>query len=283
MLQRTPAPALVMGAILLTQLGASLAKGLFDEIGPGGTVFLRLAFGAVVLSLLSRPRLEGHDRRGVALILLFGLTFAGMNGSFYASIERIPLGVAVTIEFIGPLAVGLLGSRRPRDIVWVVLAAAGILLLGDGIGEGTDPWGIALALLAGTFWAAYILLSARVGRRFDDGGGLALALVVGSVAVAPLGVVQGGTNLLDPTVLAVGFLIAILASAVPYSFELEALRRLPAATFGVLMSLEPATAALVGLLVLGESLQTSEWLAVVMVVAASAGAARGARALVVHE
>jgi inner membrane transporter RhtA len=274
---------LVMAAILLTQLGASLAKQLFSDVGPGGTVFLRLAFGAVILSALSRPRLRGHGRRGALLIVVFGLTFAGMNGAFYASIDRIPLGVAVTIEFIGPLAVGLLGSRRPLDLVWVALAAAGIVLLGDGIGEGTDLWGVALALLAGVFWGAYILLTGRVGRRFDDGAGLALALVVAAVAVAPLGLAQGGLELLDPSVLAIGLVVAIVSSALPYSFELEALRRLRAATFGVLMSLEPATAALVGVLVLGEALRTSEWLAVVMVVLASAGAARGARVVPVHE
>ncbi|CAA9539306.1 MAG: hypothetical protein AVDCRST_MAG79-1705 [uncultured Thermoleophilia bacterium] len=283
LLQRAPAPALVMGAILLTQLGASLAKEIFDDVGPGGTVFLRLVFGALILSAVSRPRLGGHERRAWALIVVFGLAFAGMNGAFYASIERIPLGVSVTIEFIGPLAVGLVGSRRPLDVVWVALAAAGIVLLGGGVGGGTDLVGVALALLAGVFWGAYILLSARVGRRFDDGGEQALALVVASAVLLPIGVAQGGRDLLDPTVLVIGLVVAVLASALPYSFELEALRRLRPATFGVLMSLEPATAALVGAVVLAEALRTAEWLAVAMVVVASAGAARSARVLATHE
>ena len=282
-LQRAPAPALVMGAILMTQLGASLAKEIFDDVGSGGTVFLRLVFAALILSAVSRPRLRGHDRRAWALIVVFGLAFAGMNGAFYASIERIPLGVSVTIEFIGPLAVGLVGSRRPLDVVWVALAAAGIVLLGGGVGGGTDLVGVALALLAGVFWGAYILLSARVGRRFDDGGEQALALVVASAVLLPIGVAQGGRDLLDPTVLVIGLVVAVLASALPYSFELEALRRLRPATFGVLMSLEPATAALVGAVVLAEALRTAEWLAVAMVVVASAGAARSARVLATHE
>ena len=258
------------------QFGAALAKTIFDEIGPSGTVFLRMLFAALVLMLIWRPRLSGHGRRDVILILLFGAALAGMNGTFYAALDRIPLGVAVTFEFVGPLSVAVFGSRSRLDVVWVVLAAGGIVLLSDFGGADLDGLGVALALIAGGFWAAYILLSARVGQAFAGGDGLALAMLVAVVPLAPLGVAEGGTDLLVVWILAAGFAVAMLSSAIPYTLELEALRRLPANVFGVLMSLEPALAATAGFIVLGEDLAAREVVAILLVVAASAGAARGA-------
>ncbi|MBA2439053.1 MAG: EamA family transporter [Thermoleophilaceae bacterium] len=269
-----PPTALVLGAVTSVQLGASLAKGLFEDIGPGGTVFLRVTLAALLLAAIWRPRLRGHGRAEWLLVTAFGVSLAGMNFAFYSAIDLIPLGVAVTLEFVGPLGVAVALSRRAIDLLWVALAGAGVLLLADLGGGGTDPAGMALAFLAGAFWAAYILLSVRVGQRFPGGGGLAIALALASLFLAPFGVGQGEWELLEPGVLAVGLVVAMLASAIPYSLELEALRRLPARVFGVLMSLEPAMAALAGFVVLGELLHTRELAGIGLVVAASAGAAR---------
>jgi inner membrane transporter RhtA len=272
-----PPVALVLVAVGSVQFGAALAKTLFDEAGAGGTVFLRVALAAAVLVALWRPRLRGHPARDLWLVVAFGLTLAGMNLAFYASLDRIPLGVAVTFEFVGPLGVAVGGSRRTLDLLWVGLAALGILLLSDfGDFGDLDPAGVGLALVAGGFWAAYILLSARTGRAFPGGAGLALAMVAASAPLAPVGIADGGGSLLEPEVLSLGLAVAMLSSAIPYSLELEALRRLPAGVFGVLMSLEPAVAALAGYVVLGELLGVREVAAIAFVVAASAGAARSA-------
>ena len=271
-----PPVLLVLTGIGSVQFGSALAKLLFDEVGPAGMVLLRLVLAAIVLLAIWRPRVRGLSRRDVGILLAFGLVLGGMNFAFYASLDRIPLGVAVTFEFLGPLGVAVAGSRRPLDLLWVALAAAGILLLSNFGSADLDSLGVALALLAGAFWAAYILLAVRVGQVLPGGQGLALAMVVGSVVVLPAGVAEGGSNLLVPWVLAAGLAVAILSSAIPYSLELEALRRMPAGVFGVLMSLEPAAAALAGFVILGESLVGREIVAILLVVAASAGAARGA-------
>jgi inner membrane transporter RhtA len=272
-----PPTLLVLLAVASVQIGSAVAKTLFDEIGAGGTVFLRTLFAAVVLGLIWRPRLAGHTRRELSLAVLFGLVLGGMNLAFYASLDRIPLGIAVTFEFVGPLGVAVFGSRRPLDLLWVALAAAGILLLSGFGGESLDGLGVAFALLAGGLWAAYILISARVGQAFPGGAGLALAMVVATVPLAPVGIAAAGDELLVPWILAVGAAVGILSSAIPYGLELEALRRLPVGVFGVLMSLEPAMAALAGFVVLGERLAAREVVAILLVVAASAGAARGAK------
>ena len=272
-----PAPVLVLVAIASVQLGGALAKTLFDEIGPGGTVWVRILTAAVVLAAVWRPRARGLAREDVWLVLAFAVSLAGMNWAFYSSIDRIPLGVAVTYEFVGPLGVALAGSRRALDLLWVVLAAGGILLLSDFGSANLDGVGVALALLAGVFWAAYILLSVRVGRRFEGGDGLALAMVAAAVLLVPVGVADAGGDLLSLPVLAMAGAVGLLSSAIPYSLELEALRRLPSGVFGVLMSLEPAMAALAGFVVLGEDLAARELAAIVLVVTASAGAALGAR------
>jgi inner membrane transporter RhtA len=273
---RVPPTVLVLGAVASVQFGAALAKSLFDEIGAGGTVLLRVASAAVMLGLIWRPRVAGHGPRDLLLAGLFGLSLAGMNLAFYEALDRIPLGIAVTFEFVGPLGVAVFASRRALDLLWVVLAAAGILLLSDFGGARLDGLGVALALVAGGCWAAYILLNTRVGRLFPGGGGLALAMVVAAVPLAPVGIAEAGTDLLVPWILGVGAAVGLLSSAIPYTLELEALRRLPAGVFGVLMSLEPAMAALAGFVVLGEELAAREVVAIMLVVAASAGAAHGA-------
>jgi inner membrane transporter RhtA len=273
---RIPPTLLVVVAVSSLQFGAAFAKTIFDEVGPGGTVFLRVIFAAVVLVAIWRPAVRGRTRADWRLIALFGLCLGAMNLAFYEAIERIPLGIAVTLEFVGPLGVAIAGSRRLLDLAWVVLAAAGIVLLSDFGTADLDGLGVALALGAGTLCAVYILLSARMGRVFPDGSGLALAMVAAAAILAPFGVADAGAELLAPEVLAVGAAVAILSSAIPYTLEMEALRRMPAGVFGVMMSIEPAVAALAGFIVLDEGLATRELVAILLVVAASAGAARNA-------
>jgi inner membrane transporter RhtA len=266
-----PAPVLVLGAIASVQSGAAIATKLFTSVGPGGAVFLRLAVSAVLVGLLVRPRIRGVAPADLRLVVGFGIVLAAMNVLFYASLDRIPLGIAVTFEFLGPLAVAIGGSRRAVDLLWAAFAAVGVGLLTSG-GGGLDGAGVALAIAAGACWAGYILLSQRVGRRFAGMSGLAIALAVGAIGTAPYGIAAGGTALLRPSVLGKGAAIAILSSAIPYSLELAALRRLRASVFGVLMSVEPAMAALSGAVFLSQHLQAREWLAVGAVMAASIGA-----------
>ncbi|HEY4823727.1 MAG TPA: EamA family transporter [Solirubrobacteraceae bacterium] len=275
----TPAPSsvLVLGAIASVQFGSAIATTLFHRIGPGGAVWLRLLFGTLILIPLWRPRVSGRTSRELAIACLFGLVLASMNFSFYSAIHRIPLGVAVTLEFVGPLCLALAGSRRALDLVWVALALAGILALTRGGVHHLNGFGVALALLAGGLWAAYILINARVGRSFEGGTGLTLAMCVASAVMIPIGVTQGGAHLLEPHALLLGAAIGLLSSAIPYSFETEALRRIAPAVFGVLMSIEPAMAALAGFLVLGQGLGARALVGIGLVVAASVGAARGSR------
>ncbi len=270
-----PPTVLVLGAVSSVQFGAALAKTLFDEIGSGGTVFVRVFAAALVLALIWRPRLTGRASSELGLTVLFGLALAGMNLAFYSALDRLPLGIVVTFEFIGPLGVAVFASRKPLDLLWVALAAAGILFLSNFGSGDLDAVGVGLALLAGAFWAAYILLSVRVGQVFPGGSGLALAMLIATVPLAPVGIADAGSDLFVPWVLALGAAVGILSSAIPYTLELEALRRMPAGVFGVLMSLEPAVAALAGYVVLGEGLVVREILAIVLVVTASAGASRG--------
>ncbi|HWC34638.1 MAG TPA: EamA family transporter [Mycobacteriales bacterium] len=268
--EMVPAPVLVLGAIASVQSGAAVATKLFPEVGAGGAVFLRLAVSAVIVCLFVRPNLA-EVRGDILLMLSYGLVLGAMNATFYLAIARIPLGVAVTIEFMGPLAVAIGGSRRALDLVWVVLAAAGVVMLAGGGGQ-LSLAGVAFAAMAAVCWAAYILLAQRVGRAVPGLTGLAVALAAGAVITAPYGIAVGGTALVRPGVLGKGAAIAVLSSAVPYSLELAALRRLRAATFGVLMSLEPAVAALSGLVFLGQHLRALEWIAVACVMIASVGA-----------
>jgi inner membrane transporter RhtA len=270
-----PPPAQVLAGILSVQIGAALAKQLFGAVGSVGTVALRLFFAAVVLLVAWRPSMR-LGRRAWAVVVAYGLVLGAMNLTFYLALAQIPLGVVVTIEFLGPLAVAVGGSRRWLDGLWALLAAGGVVLLTEGRGD-LHLAGILLALAAAACWASYILLSAALGRHTSDGGGLALGMTLAAVVVIPVGIVDSGSALLEPWVLAVGLGVALLSSVIPYSLELEALRRIPPKVFGVLLSLEPAVAALVGMVVLGEHLRPVQWLAVLLVVAASAGATRMAR------
>ena len=270
--ERARGVALVVAGVITAQFGAGYAVTLFDELGPAGAAFLRLFFAALVLVAIWRPRLRGHTFADLRLAVTFGVVLGVMNLSIYSAMDRIPLGVAVTIEFAGPMAVAVIGSRRPLDLLWVALAATGIVLLTDPGGGSLDSIGVMFALLAATMWAFYILLAERTGRIFPGGSGLAVAMVAGAVVVAPFGIGQAGSELLKPELLAAGAAVALASSVIPYSLDLEALRRLPASLFGVLMSLEPAVAALAGLIVLGQELGAREWVAIALVVIASAGA-----------
>ena len=267
--ERAAAVGLVLVAALSPQVGAALAVTLFDELGPAGAAFLRLAFAAIVLWAIWRPRLAGDLRLAGA----FGVALGLMNWSFYEAIDRIPLAIAVTIEFAGPLLVAVIGSRRPLDGVWIALAAAGIVVLVDPGGGSVDPAGVGFALAAAACWMAYIYLSKRTGAAFPGGSGLAIAMAVGALIVLPAGVIEAGGALVEPDLLGSALIVALLSSVLPYSLELEALRRLPEAVFGVLMSLDPAVAALVGFVALGQDLGARELVAIAMVVVASVGAA----------
>ncbi|MCC9738580.1 DMT family transporter [Streptomyces sp. MNU89] len=269
---RVRASGLVLGSALSLQFGAAVAALLFPRAGALGVVTLRLLFGAVVLMVLCRPRLRGHSRADWGLVAAFGLALGGMNTLFYQAIERIPLGAAVTLEVLGPLVLSVVASRRPVSWLWAVLALGGVLLLGRGGFDELNAAGVAYALGAGAMWVLYILLSARTGRRFAGSDGLALALVVAAALSLPLGVASAGRTLLDPVTLGLGAAVALLSSVLPYSLELASLRRLPAATFAVLMSVEPAVAAAAGFLVLDQALSLVTGLAIGLVVAASIGA-----------
>jgi len=263
---------LVLAGIVSVQLGSVIGKGAFDSVAPTALTWLRLAASVLILLIWARPRLKGHDRTDWAFAIAFGTSLALMNWSIYQSFSRIPIGVAVTIEFLGPLAVALAGSRRPRDVLWVLLAGLGVALLG-GARTGLDLAGVGFALLAGASWAAYILLSAQTGRRWPGIDGLTIASLVALAWLTPGAIVTGGDALLDPRVLAVGAAVGLLSSAIPYGLEIHALRSLSPALFGILMSLEPAAAALAAAVVLGELLTPVQLLAMAFVMVASTGAA----------
>jgi len=291
-----PPATLVLAGVVSVQLGAGLAARLFAELGPAGVAGLRLWWSALIVAAVGgRPAVRAiravfaqRAWRDLAVVLAFGVVLGVMNFAIYQSFARIPLGVAVTIEFLGPLAVAVASSHRLLDGAWVVLAAAGVLLLTQGgagravsanragpvLGLSTEAAGIALALVAAACWAAYILLSRSTGRRFSGSSGLVIAMVVAAVVVTGPAARAAAPAFADPGLLAEGLAIGLLSSVVPYRLELEALRRIPARVFGILMSLEPAVAALVGLALLGETLAARQWVAVALVVIACGGAAR---------
>ena len=274
-----PPQVLLLGSITSVQFGSAFAAKLFDRAGPGGIVFLRLALSAAVLLAVARPSLKGRTRSDLLAAVVFGLVLAGMNWSFYEALDRLPLGPAVTIEFVGPLTVAIVGSHKALDLLWVALAGGGVALLAlRGDKHGITGLGIGLALIAATCWAFYIVLSKRVGSAFAALDGLAVALGVGTFLVLPTGIVEGGSALGQPAVLGGGFAVAMLSSLIPYSLEIVALRRLSAAAFGILMSLEPAFAALAGVIVLGQSLTGVLAIAIALVVIASLGTTLAGRA-----
>jgi inner membrane transporter RhtA len=266
----------VVAGILSVQFGAAVAKDLFGRIDPTVMVWLRLLTSSLVLVALARPVLRGRSRADWLVVLGFGASLGLMNWAIYQSFARIPLGLAVTIEFVGPLAIAVLGSRRARDLVWVVLAGLGVALLGFER-AGVTLTGVLFALLAGAAWAAYILLSASTGSRWPGLDGLAVASVVATLPLTPYAVSAGGDSLVDPEVLALGAAVGLLSSVIPYSLEINALRTLRPSTFGILMSLEPAAAALAGMLLLAEFLEPLQWVAMACVVVASIGATLQAR------
>ena len=274
---RIPPVWLVIAGIISVQFGGAIAKNLFHLVPPTAMVWLRLITSAIILLIMARPRLTGHSGRDWLIVLGFGVSLMIMNWSIYQSFARIPLGIAVTIEFLGPLAVAVIGSRHLIDLIWVVLAGMGVALLGLSKATLTLA-GVGFALLAALAWACYIMMSAQTGRRWPGLSGLAMASVVGAVVLAPPAIVEAGSRLLNPTVLALGLGVGLLSSVIPYSFELTALRRIPPRVFGILMSLEPAGAALAGMVVLSEFLNLTQWLAMAFVVIASIGATRTSQA-----
>jgi inner membrane transporter RhtA len=274
---RIPPVWLVIAGIISVQFGGAIAKNLFHLVPPTAMVWLRLITSAIILLIMARPRLTGHSGRDWLIVLGFGVSLMIMNWSIYQSFARIPLGIAVTIEFLGPLAVAVIGSRHMIDLIWVVLAGMGVALLGLSKATLTLA-GVGFALLAALAWACYIMMSAQTGRRWPGLSGLAMASVVGAVVLAPPAIVEAGSRLLNPTVLALGLGVGLLSSVIPYSFELTALRRIPPRVFGILMSLEPAAAALAGMVVLSEFLNLTQWLAMAFVVIASIGATRTSQA-----
>jgi inner membrane transporter RhtA len=298
-----PASFLVITGIISVQLGAGLAGRMFTQVGPAGVTGLRLWWSALIVTVVGgralarvlRTVVADRAWRDLAIAVAFGVVLGIMNFSIYQSFARIPLGVAVTIEFLGPLAVAVASSRRWLDVLWVIMAAAGVLLLTQGgarlasssgaagsavaragpvLGLSTQAAGIGFGLVAAAGWAAYILLSRATGRRFSGSSGLVIAMVVAAVVVTGPAITQTGPALLHPSVIAEGLAIGLLSSVIPYRLELEALRRVRAGVFGIWMSLEPAVAALVGLVLLSETLLARQWLAIVLVIVACAGAAR---------
>lgn len=268
---RVPAPLLVLAGIVSVQFGGALAATLVPLIGAGGSVVLRLLFASALLLVFVRPRWRGHSHRARLTVIAFGVALGLMNFTFYSSLAHLPIGVAVTIEFIGPLSLAAALSRRWLDAVAVAAAAAGVVLISEALSTpfaDLEKTGIALALLAGAFWAAYIVLAGRTGGEFPKLEGLALAMVVATVVTLPLGITSAPTW--SPDILLKAFGIAVLSSVLPYSLELLALRRLSAKVFGILLSLEPAFAALAGLLVLGQVLSPTQLVGMALVVAASA-------------
>lgn len=268
--ERIPAPLLVLGGIVSVQFGGALAQTLVPVIGAGGAVTMRLLFATALLLLVVRPRWRGHSRTGWLTVGAFGLALGLMNFSFYGSLAHLPIGVAVTIEFIGPLTLAAVLSRRPLDGLAVLAAGAGVVLISEALDTPVADleWvGILLALSAGGFWAAYIVLSGRTGALFPRLEGLALAMVVATLVTLPFGI--GSVPEWTPQALAKGLGIAVLSSVLPYSLELMALRRLSARVFGILLSLEPACAALAGLLVLGQRLDAVQLVGMGLVVTAS--------------
>jgi inner membrane transporter RhtA len=269
--ERVPAPLLVLGGIVSVQFGGALAQTLVPVIGAGGAVTLRLLFATVLLLAVARPRWRGHSRQAWLTVGAFGVALGLMNFAFYSSLAYLPIGVAVTIEFIGPLSLAAVLSRRLLDGVAVLAAALGVVLISEALDTPLAEleWtGMLLALAAGGFWAAYIMLSGRTGAMFPRLEGLALAMVVATVVSLPFGL--GSVPDWTAPVLAKGLGIAVLSSVLPYSLELLALRRLSAKVFGILLSLEPAAAALAGLLVLGQRLSWVQLAGMGLVVAASA-------------
>ena len=265
-----PVPAVLL-AIVSVQGGASLAKSLFPALGAASTAAIRIGLSAVILMLFNRPKFRHLTSQQWQTLIPYGVVLGAMNITFYLSIARIPLGLAVTLEFIGPLLVAVAGSKKPLDFLWVLLAAFGIVLIAPWNADSVDPIGAALALLAGGFWAAYIVMGGKIAKIMDGGQAVSIGMVVATIVVLPFALIDGGLANLNPKLLMFGIALALLASAIPYSLEMKALKQMPAKTFSILMSLEPAMAAFFGLVFLQEFLTLVEWSAIALVITASMG------------
>ncbi len=276
-----PPLGLVLGSIISVQFGAAISVTIFDEVGVAGSTLLRLAFAALFLFLLSRPKVSKWSATQVRMAILFGVILAAMNLAFYLAIDILPIGIATTIEFLGPISVAAIFSRKLTDVIWVALAAAGVVLIAQpwNGGGGLELAGVLLALLAAFFWGVYILVAQRAGEVFPDRDGLTVAMMIGTAIVFVPGVAAGGSTLVTPHILLLGAVIGLLSSLIPYSFELDALRRMPARVFGTLMSIEPAVAVLAGFIVLSQQPTLLQMFAIALVVIASVGVTRSARPL----
>ncbi|MEB3230689.1 MAG: EamA family transporter [Leptolyngbyaceae bacterium] len=261
-------------AIITTQMGSAFAKSLFPQVGPAGMVLLRVGLAAIALLLFWRPRWTAVTRQHLPWIIAFGATLALMNFSFYLAIARLPIGIAVALEFTGPLGLAVFSSRQWLDVMWAVLAGIGIVLLTPWGGFEVDPWGIGFALMAATGWASYIICASKIGQVLSGGQGLAWAMVASTAILLPIGFQSAKIAVLHPQLMGMALGVALLSTVVPYSCELEALRSLPVYVVGILLSLEPVVAALTGWLILGETLTVRAMMAVVLVAIAAAGVSR---------
>lgn len=267
-----PIPAVLL-AIISVQCGAAIAKGLFPEIGAAATASLRIGLSAIILLVAFRPNLRSLNSKQWKYVILYGLSLGAMNMVFYLAIERIPIGLGVTLEFVGPLILAIFGSNKMVDFLWVILAAIGIALIAPWTSNGLDLTGVLLALLAGGFWAAYIVLGGRISKIMKGGEAVAVGMLFATLLVLPFGIFSGGFNQLNPKLLGLGAALALLSSAIPFTLEINALKQLPSRTFSILMSLEPAMAALAAFVFLKEQLNFTECMAVACVVIASTGSA----------
>lgn len=272
-----PVPAVIF-AIISVQSGAAIAKGLFPAIGAAGTASLRIGISAIILLAVYRPNLFKITTNQWKIVIPYGLSLGAMNLIFYFAIERIPIGLAVTLEFIGPLLVAVWGSKRLIDFVWILLAASGIILIAPWSGNGIDPLGILFALMAGSLWAAYIILGGKISKIMKGGEAVATGMLFASILIIPFGLMGNGLNAITPTYFYLGIALALLSSAIPFTLEMKALGQLPARTFSILMSLEPAAASICALIFLQEYLTFNEVLAVIFVVIASAGSTMTSKA-----
>lgn len=271
-----PIPAVLL-SIISVQCGAAIAKGLFPQIGAAATASLRIGLSAIILMLAFRPNLSKLNFKQWKYVILYGICLGTMNMVFYLAIARIPVGLGVTLEFVGPLLLAIIGSKKPVDFLWVILAAAGIALIAPWTNTGLDIAGVLLALLAGVFWAGYIILGGRISKIMKGGDAVAIGMIFATIVILPFGIFGGGLGQLNPKLLGLGAALALLSSAIPFTLEMRALKQLPARTFSILMSLEPAMASLAALVFLNEYLSLKECFAVAFVVIASAGSSLTAR------
>jgi inner membrane transporter RhtA len=266
----SPVPAVLL-AIISVQCGAAIAKTLFPALGAAGTASIRIGLSSLILLLAYRPNLKQITPQQWKIVIPYGLSLGAMNLVFYFAIERIPIGLAVTLEFIGPLLVAIVGSRRIIDYLWILLAAAGIVLIAPWSNDRIDSLGVLFALLAGALWAAYIILGGKISKIMNDGQAVSTGMLFAALLILPFGFYENGLVNLTPKLFGMGVALALLSSAIPFTLEMKALGQLPPRTFSILMSLEPAAASICAFIFLQEKLNLYELLAVVCVVVASAG------------